>query len=136
MKAQAFAPQALDQDPADAEPQRITAGQHHRALIAPEGQQLLAQSDWIVTGDAALGCWAGRPLLQGRQQPVWGCQQVGLLHQELSSRWERAGRTGVGADHIDHHAIVLSAYYEFADHNRALSGQKSFQYLASFGNKH
>jgi hypothetical protein len=88
MKAQTFAAQALDQDPADAKPQRISASQHHRALIAPKGKQFLAQSDWIVTGDAALGCWAGRPLLQGRQQPVWGCQKVGLLHQELSSGWE------------------------------------------------
>jgi hypothetical protein len=32
---------------------------------------------------------------------------VGLLHQKLSSGWERAGRTGVGADHIDHQVIVL-----------------------------
>ena len=42
MKAQTFASQALDQDPADPEPQGITAGQHYRALIAPEGQQLFA----------------------------------------------------------------------------------------------
>ena len=55
MKAQTFAAQALDQDPADAKPQRISASQHHRALIAPKGKQFLAKSDWIVTGDPALG---------------------------------------------------------------------------------
>jgi hypothetical protein len=31
---------------------------------------------------------------------------VRLLHQALSSGWERAGSTGVGADHIDHQIIV------------------------------
>ena len=106
MKAQSLGSQALDQDSADAEPQRITAGQHYRTLITPEGQQLFAQSDWMITGDATLVWFRGAPLLQGRQHPFWGCQQMGLLHQKLSSGWERAGSTGVGADHIDHHAIV------------------------------
>ena len=61
----------------------------------------------MITGDATLVWFRGAPLLQGRQHPFWGCQQVGLLQQKLSSEWERAGRTGVGADHIDHQAIVL-----------------------------
>ena len=61
----------------------------------------------MITGDATLVWFRGAPLLHGRQHPFWGCQQVGLLHQKLSSGWERAGRTGFGADHIDHHAIVL-----------------------------
>ena len=120
MKAQSLGSQALDQDSADAEPQRITAGQHYRTLITPEGQQLFAQSDWMITGDATLVWFRGAPLLQGRQHPFWGCQQVGLLHKELSSGWQRAGSTRVGADHIDHHAIVLRAQYGFADSNRAL----------------
>ena len=136
MKAQSLGSQALDQDSADAEPQRITAGQHYRTLITPEGQQLFAQSDWMITGDATLVWFRGAPLLQGRQHPFWGCQQVGLLHQELSSGWQRAGSTGVRADHIDHHAIVLRAQYGFADLNGALISQQSCHHHASFGNKH
>jgi hypothetical protein len=42
MKAQTLASQAFDQDPADAKPQRISASQYHRALIAPKGEQFLA----------------------------------------------------------------------------------------------
>ena len=126
MKAQSLGSQALDQDSADAEPQRITAGQHYRTLITPEGQQLFAQSDWMITGDATLACFRCAPFFQGRQQPFWGCQQMGLLHQKLSSGWERAGRTGVGTDHIDHHAIVLRAQYGFADPNRALFSLSSW----------
>ena len=52
MKAQTLWPQTFDQDPADAEPERIATGKHHTPLVGVESGQSLAEADRIVAVDA------------------------------------------------------------------------------------
>ena len=52
MKAQALSAQTFDQDPADAEPERIATGKHHTPLVGVENDQALAEADRIVAVDA------------------------------------------------------------------------------------
>ena len=73
MKAQTFASQALNQDPADTEPQRITACQYYSALIALKRQQRFTEREGIIAGDALQGLAGRSPLLECRQQAFWGC---------------------------------------------------------------
>ena len=107
MKAQVVVPKPFDQDPADAEPQRITTGQHYCLLLRLQGKQGVAEGHWIVAGDPVQVAWASRPSLQLRQQSLRCRHQVGVLHQTLTRWRERAGGASVSADHVDHEAIVL-----------------------------
>ena len=109
MEAQTFSSQSLDQDPANAEPERVATGKHHNSLMVRERLQGVAEGDRIVAGHALSWRRVFQPLVESWSHPLRCRNQIGLLHQILKCAGEGAWGTGIGADHINHDLILTSS---------------------------
>jgi hypothetical protein len=105
MKTQLIRRQPLQQQPPNPKPERIAAGQHHRRLSGIEAPQLLKQWLRLIAGDQSRSTITS-PALQGGVQTAGSCHQCGLAQQLLVSRRQAGRCAGVGADHLNHLAIV------------------------------
>ena len=105
MKTQLIRRQPLQQQPPDPKPERIATGQHHRRLSGVEAPQLLEQWLRLIAGNERRSAHT-KPALQGGVQPAGCCDQRGLAQQLLMSRRQAGRCAGVGADHLNHLAIV------------------------------
>ena len=86
-------------------PERITTGQHDNRLRGIEAAQLLQQRLRLVAGDQC-GPAITNPAPHSGVQPAWCCHQRGLTEQLLLSRRQAGRCASVGADHLNHLAIV------------------------------
>jgi hypothetical protein len=120
MEAQPFRAEVLQQQPADAEPERVAAGQqHHRParrqgllqraenLLGPIAGQKLGAG--VPRRDAASPLFLLPPGSKLRQQALGGKQQLGCSHQGEAAGRQRSHPPGIGADHIQHDLLSQGA---------------------------
>jgi len=100
VEAQTLGAQSLDQEPANAEPEGVTTGQHHR-LLSP--LELIDQGFGLVTGDQG----GAAPALQSVMQATGGRHQGRLAKQLLLVEGQRCRSSRVGANHLNHGCILL-----------------------------
>ena len=120
MKAQLGRRKALQQQAADAEPERVATGEQHRRaarrqssskgaidLLGPiAGQELGAGAP---RRDAAGSLLLLPPRAKLRQQTLGGKQQLGSAHQGEAGERQGGQATGIGADYVQHGLLSQGA---------------------------
>jgi hypothetical protein len=105
MKTQLLSWQLFQQQPADPKPERITAREHRSCPVGGQRAQALEQKRRLV-GSNELWQSLTSPMLQSQMKPARSSNQH-HLPQALLERNRQTGRcAGIGADYLDHHAIV------------------------------
>ena len=106
MKAQLLGREMLQQQPANAKPERITTGQQHRAAACGHFKSQRLNRCLGLIGIDQLG--ANRQLMV---QAAWGCNHSRPIHQLALGRSQARKASSGGADHMEHHSIVQAAWF-------------------------
>ena len=96
----------LQQQPANAKPERITTGQQHSAAACGHFKSQRLNRRLGLIGVDQLG--ASRQLVV---QAAGGCNHSRPIHQLALGRGQARKAGGGGADHMEHHSIVQAAWF-------------------------